>query len=151
MPDPIKTYDPLEVEDLADSQYTLEYSIDGGKTYNKVPALQNADYPADNPVLDDVTPTDAHHTVKEKVDYSDDSTIKGQFVYKEGRQAEIDLKTAYDTNKTLFWRQKFEDAPSLTCQYQGQVTKWSPKAEKKKKIRVDIEITRTSDLTPITP
>lgn len=150
MPDPIKTYDPLEVEDLADSQYTLEYSLDG-TAYNKVPALQNADYPDENPVLDDVTPTDAHRTIKEKVDFFDDGAIKGQLVYKEGRQAEIDLKKAYDDNKTLFWRIKFEDAPSLNQQFQGQVTKWAPKAEKKKKIRVDFELTITSDLTPITP
>lgn len=142
-----------EFDNLADSQHKLEFSTDSGATWQKVPVLQNADYPEENPVTDDVTPTDAHRTVKAKVDFIEDGTIKGQFVYKEGGTEGVALKKAYDENKTLLWRMTFEDAPSLNIQFEGFLSKFSIKAENKKKIRVDFELSITSELTTpvITP
>ena len=142
-----------EFEGLADSQHKLEYSADGGTTWTKVPVLQEADYPEETPVTDDITPTDAHRTIKAKVDFVEDGTIKGQFVYKEGGTEGTALKAAYDDDKTLLWRITFEDAPSLNTQFEGFIAKFSIKAEAKKKIRVDFEVSITSELTTpvITP
>ena len=72
-----------EFEGTADSQYKLEFSADNGTTKHKVPILQESDYPEETPVLDDITPTDAHRTVKAKVDFVEDGTVKGQYIYKE--------------------------------------------------------------------
>ena len=141
-----------EYDNLADSQHKLEFSPDG-TVWTEVPVLQEADYPEETPVTDDITPTDAHRTINAKVDFIEDGTITGQFVYKEGGAAETALKTAYDDGKTLFWRMTFEDAPSLNIKFEGFLAKYSITAEKKKKIRVDFEISITSDLTTpvITP
>lgn len=136
-----------EFENLADSQHKLEFSTDDKATWQKVPVLQEADYPEETPVTDDVTPTDAHRTVKAKVDFIEDGTIKGQFVYKEGGTQGIALKQAYNENKTLNWRMTFEDAPSLNIEFDGFLSKFVVKAENKKKIRVDFEISITSELT----
>ena len=136
-----------EFEGTADSQYKLEFSADNGTTKHKVPILQESDYPEETPVLDDITPTDAHRTIKAKVDFVEDGTIKGQFVYKEGGTEGTALKAAYDANNTLLWRITFEDAPSLNIQFEGFIAKFSIKAEAKKKIRVDFEVSITSELT----
>lgn len=139
-----------EFEGLADSQHRLEFSDDGGSTWNKVPVLQNSDYPEETPVLDDVTPTDAHRKIEVPVDFFEDGKISGQYIYKEGGAIGAKLKKAYDDRKTLQWRLIFEDAPSLNTQFEGLIAKHAPKPENKKKIRVDFEISITSDLKPVT-
>lgn len=134
--------------DLADSQHKLQFSADG-TAWTDVPVLQESDYPEEAPVLDDITPTDANRTIKAKVDFIEDGTLKGKFVYKEGGTAESTLKAAYDAGTTLFWRILFTDAPSLNRQFEGFLAKFVPVAEAKKKIRVDFEISITSKLTPV--
>ena len=71
-----------EFDNLADSQHKLEFSVDAGTAWQKVPALQQSDYPDQTPVLDDITPTDAHRTIKAPVDFFEDGTLKGQYIYK---------------------------------------------------------------------
>ena len=136
-----------EFDNLADSQHKLEFSVDAGTTWQKVPALQQSDYPDQSPVLDDITPTDAHRTIKAPVDFFEDGTLKGQYIYKEGDAACTALKTAYDGKKTILWRLTFEDAASLNSQFEGFIAKLTPKPESKKKIRVDFEVSITSELT----
>lgn len=139
-----------EFDDLADSQFTLEYSVDG-TVYSKVPRLEEMPYPEETPVLDDVTTTDAHRTIKVPVDFFDDGSVKGSLVHKKGDPDILALETAYKAKKTLFWRLKFEDDPALDVQFEGLIAKFTVKAEKKKKIRREFEITITSDLTTPTP
>lgn len=139
-----------EYDDLADSQFTLEFSADG-TAWQEVPVLQEADYPESNPVLDDITPTDAHRKIEARVDFIEDGSIKGQFVFKSGGTADAALKAAYDDDTELHWRFKFEDAPEFNTQFLGKLVKFTVKPEKKKKIRVDFELSITSDLTPVTP
>lgn len=138
-----------EYDNLADSQHTLEFSTDGGATWQKVPVLQESPYPEEEPVLDDITPTDAHRTVKAKVDFIEDGTFKGTFIYKEGDTAVNALRQAYKDSKTLDWRLKFEDAPSLNTQFEGFIAKFTPRPEIKKKIRVEFEVSVTSELKPV--
>ena len=139
-----------EFEGTADSQYKLEFSADNGTTKHKVPILQESDYPEETPVLDDITPTDAHRTIKAKVDFVEDGTVKGQYIYKEGDAAAIALKTAYDNDTALTWYLTFEDAPGLNVEFDGFLAKHTPKPKKKEKIRVDFEISITSDLRALT-
>lgn len=138
-----------EFDNLADSQHTLEFSNDAGRTWKKVPVLQESDYPEETPVLDDVTPTDAHRTIEVPVDFFEDGKITGQFIYAEGNADVGLLKTAFKNRTALLWRLKFEDAKSLNVQFEGRIVKYSPKPEKKKKIRVDFEVSISSDLQPV--
>lgn len=139
-----------EFDDLADSQYTLEYSVDG-TIFKKVPRLEEAPYPEETPVLDDVTTTDSHRTIKVPVDFFDEGSIKGSLIHKKDDPDILALNAAYKAKKTLTWRLKFADDPALDVQFEGLIAKFMVKAEKKKKIRREFEITITSDLKPITP
>ena len=142
----------MAVDNLVDAYYTLHVSTDG-LTFDKVKHLQKCDQPTSEKTLDDVTPTDAKRTVKAVVDFTEDSVIDFEFVLDPAVVQHLAIQAAYDDNTELTWQFKFTNAPTLSREFKGMVSKLTPSTDDtKKKIRMQGTITITSEPTAtITP
>ena len=132
-----------------DSFYQLKYSTDG-TAYKKVPKLQNADPPPRKKTLDEVTATDDHVKVEEPVDFYEGGEIKAEIAYIESDPDHVALKAAYDAGTELNWQYIFTQAPSLSQQFKGRISDWTPKTDTKKKLRIEMAITITTQPTNVT-
>lgn len=142
----------MAVDNLVDAYYTLHVSTDG-LTFDKVKHLQKCDPLTSEKTLDDVTPTDAKRTVKAVVDFTEDSEIDFEFVLDPADVQHLAIQAAYDDNTELTWQFKFTNAPTLSREFKGMVSKLTPSTDDtKKKIRMQGTITITSEPTAtITP
>ncbi len=137
----------MAVDNLVDAYYTLHVSTDG-LTFDKVKHLQKCDPPTSEKTLDDVTPTDAKRTVKAVVDFTEDSEIDFEFVLDPADVQHLAIQAAYDDNTELTWQFKFTNAPTLSREFKGMVSKLMPSTDDtKKKIRMQGTITITSEPT----
>lgn len=142
----------MAVDNLVDAYYTLHVSTDGS-TFEKVEYLQKCDPVVEEKTLDEVTPTDAKRTVKAVVDFTEDSEIDFEFVLDPADVQHLAIQAAYDDNTELTWQFKFTNAPTLSREFKGMVSKLTPSTDDtKKKIRMQGTITITSEPTAtITP
>ena len=137
----------MAVDNLVDAYYTLHVSTDG-TTFKKVEYLQNCDPVAEEKTLDDVTPTDAKRTVKAVVEFTEDSDIDFEYVLEPTNTEHLAIQAAYDDNTELTWQFKFTNAPTLSREFKGMVSKLTPSTnDTKKKIRMMGTITITSEPT----
>lgn len=137
----------MAVDNLVDAYYTLHVSTDG-LTFDKLKHLQKCDPPTSDKTLDDVTPTDAKRTVKAVVDFTEDSEIDFEFVLDPADVQHLAIQAAYDDNTELTWQFKFTNAPTLSREFKGMVSKLKPSTDDtKKKIRMMGTITITSEPT----
>ena len=132
-----------------DSFYQLKYSTDG-TAFKKVPKLQDADPPSRKKTLDDVTATDDHVKVEEPVDFYEGGELKAEIAYIESDADHKALKAAYDAGTELHWQYVFTQAPSLSQQFKGRISDWTPKKDAKKKLRIEMAITMTTRPTNVT-
>ena len=132
-----------------DSFYQLKYSTDG-TAFKKVPKLQQADPPPRKKTLDEVTATDDHIKVEEPVDFYEGGEIKAEIAYIESDTDHKALKAAYDAGTELTWQYIFTNAPSLSQQFKGRISDWTPKTDTKKKLRIEMAITMTTQPTNVT-
>lgn len=132
-----------------DSFYQLKYSLDG-TAYKKVPKLQSADPPPRKKTLDEVTATDDHVKVEEPVDFYEGGEIKAELAYIETDPDHKALKDAYDAGTELYWQYIFVNAPSLSQQFKGRISDLTPKTDPKKKLRIEMAITMTTQPTNVT-
>lgn len=137
----------MAVDNLVDAYYTLHVSTDS-LTFNKVKHLQKCDPPTSEKTLDDVTPTDAKRTVKAVVDFTEDSEIDFELALDPADVQHLAIQAAYDDNTELTWQFKFTNAPTLSREFKGMVSKLTPSTDDtKKKIRMMGTITITSEPT----
>lgn len=134
-----------ETANLADSFYTAHYSIDG-RVFKKIPALQSADVPSEERVLDEVTTTDSKRKIEVPVDFVESGEWKFEYAYEEGNADHTALQKAYDDKTELTFQLKFPTAASLNRQFKGIISGLTTKAEGKKKIRKEATVSITSDL-----
>lgn len=142
----------MAVENLVDAYYTLNVSTDG-LAFEKVKHLLKCEPLTSEKTLDDVTPTDAKRTVKAVVDFTEDSEIDFEFALDPADVQHLAIQDAYDANTELTWQFKFANAPTLSRQFKGMISKLTPSTDDtKKKIRMMGTITITSEpnktLTP---
>ena len=142
----------MAVENLVDAYYTLNVSTEGA-TFTKVKHLISCEPPPSEKKLDDVTTTDDKRTVKAVVDFTEDSEIDFEYALNQEDPTHLAIQAAYDANTELEWQFKFVNAPTLSRQFKGIVSKLTPQTDDtKKKIRMMSTITITSEPTAtITP
>lgn len=129
----------------ADSQHYLEISPDD-TTYTKVPLILDVDMPEASRVTDDITPTDAHNTVKVAVDFFETNDINFEMVFNPVDPQHIAIKSAYRDNDPLYCRILFEDTRVEGYAFLGTLTKFSPDPDPKKKLRYKGTIVISGDI-----
>lgn len=142
----------MAVENLVDAYYTLHVSTDA-LAFNKVKHLQKCDPPTSEKMLDEVTSTDDKRTVKAVVDFTEDSEIEFEYALDPDDTNHLAIQAAYDASTELDWQFKFTNAPTLSREFKGMVSKLTPDTgDTKKKIRMMGTITITSEPSPtLTP
>jgi len=137
----------MAVENLVDAYYTLNVSTEGA-TFTKVKHLISCEPPTSEKTLDDVTATDDKRTVKAVVDFTEDSEIEFEFVLDPADVTHLAIQAAYEANTELEWQFKFVNAPTLSRQFKGMISKLTPSTDDtKKKVRMMGTITITSEPT----
>lgn len=129
----------------ADSQHYLEISPDG-TTYTKVPLILDVDMPEENRVTDDITPTDAHNTVKVAVNFFETNDINFEMVFNPEDTQHMAVKAAYRANTPMYCRILFEDDRVEGFAFLGTLSKFSPDPDPKKKLRYKGTIVISGDI-----
>lgn len=135
-----------ETANLADSFYTVHYSTDG-QTFKKIPALQEADVPSEEAVLDEVTTTDSKRKIEVPVDFVEDGEWSFTYAHDESNADHKALQKAYKDKSELTFQIKFPTAPTLNCEFKGIISALNIKAEVKKKIRREAKVSITSNIS----
>ena len=137
------------VENLVDSFYTLHVSATG-TDYKKVEHLQKCDQPSEENVLDEVTATDDHRTVKAVVKFKEDSELEFEFILDPKDTTHQLIQKNFEDGKELHWQYKYTEAPSESRQFKGMISKLTTdSSDIKKKLRKTGTITITGDVTKI--
>lgn len=139
----------MAIENLIDSYYTLSVGTES-ESVAKVPHLQKCDPPTSEKYLDEVTATDDRRTVKAVVDFAESSEIEFEYVLDTKAETHTQIQTAYDAGTDLTWQFTFVNAPKLSREFTGMVSKLTPSTEDtKQKVRMTGTITITSEPKPI--
>lgn len=137
----------MAVENLVDAYYTLNVS-EAGTTFAKTKHLLSCEPPTSEKTLDNVTATDDKRTVKAVVDFTEDSEIDFEFALDPDNTEHLLIQAAYADNTELTWQFKFTNAPTLSREFKGMVSKLTPQTDDtKKKIRMMGTITITNEPT----
>ena len=135
----------MSVENLVDSIYRL-FVKTADATYTKVPRLLKCDPPVEDPVLDDVTATDDRRTVKVAVDFTEDSELEFEYVYKTDSAEQQAIQDAYDNKTELDFKYVYVTAPTLSRSFKATIVKLTPDAsDKKQKMRMKGTLSITSN------
>ena len=135
----------MAVQNLVDAYYTLHVSTEG-TTFNKIEHLTSAEPPTSEKTMDDVTATDDKRTIKAVVDFTEDSEIEFEYVLDPTNTEHTAIQTAFDDNSELTFQFKFTNAPTLSREFKGMVSKLTPSTDDtKKKIRMSGTIVITTE------
>lgn len=139
----------MAIANLVDSFYKLSISTDGTK-FNKIEHLQKCDVPSEEQVLDEVTSTEDHRTVKARVNFKEDGEVEFEYVLDPQDETHRMIQTTFDTGAEATFKLEFINVPSESRQFKGIIAKLTTNAEDtKKKIRKSGTITITSDVTKV--
>ena len=140
---------PQIIDGLPDSQHVLKISTDAGLTFTKVALVTNIDMPERKKVIDDITPTDARNTWSAVVDFTEDSDVSFELVYKPTDAEHIAIKNAYNTNAVIQCEIHFADATVKGYKFDGMISEFTLVPDMKKKLRAKGTIVIGSDVTEI--
>lgn len=137
------------VEGLPDSRHLLKISVDDGVTFTKVALVTNVDMPERKKTIDDITPTDARNTWSAVVDFTEDSDVTFELVYKPTDPQHMAIKAAFNNNAVIKCEIHFADIAVPGYKFDGMISEFTLVTDPKKKLRAKGTIVIGSDVTEI--